>query len=125
MIATVGPGPSGYLRACLLLLLAESPAHGYQLRDRVCELGARPDTAALYRALRALEEDGLVSSWWEPTAAGPARRLYRLTEAGGERLEALAGDVVRHRRCLCAYLRRHQRLPRPLTAEAMLASAAP
>ncbi len=123
MVISAGSGSSGYLRACLLLLLAETPAHGYELRDGVCELGAKPDTAAVYRSLRALERDGIVASWWEPAAAGPARRLYRLTKAGAEYLERLADDIGQHHRCLCAYLRRHERLPRPLSAGAVLASA--
>lgn len=121
MVVSGAPGSSAYLRACILLLLAEAPAHGCELRDEVGELGAKPDTAAVYRTLRALEEDGMAASWSEPAAAGPARR--RLTEAGAEYLEALTGDVVQHHRCLCAYLRRHQRLPRPLAAPAVLSSA--
>ena len=54
----------------------------------------------MYRALRALERDGLVHSAWAPSAAGPDRRIYHLTRAGMEQLHdhvaALAGarDVL-------------------------------
>ena len=74
----------------LLLELRAGPAHGYELLDRLAERleGERVDMGNLYRALRALEEDGLVSSAWDAEAPGPAKRVYRVTQAG----EALLGD---------------------------------
>ena len=84
--------PKNFLRPCLLLLLHESPAHGYELRERLRPLGFnRDDPGRLYRALRTLEEAGLVSSAWQASAGGPDRRTYELTAAGEERLmEAVA-----------------------------------
>jgi PadR family transcriptional regulator PadR len=84
--------PKNFLRPCLLLLLHESPAHGYDLRERLRPLGFnRDDPGRLYRALRTLEEAGLVSSTWQASAGGPDRRTYELTPAGEERLmEAVA-----------------------------------
>ena len=79
--------PKNFLRPCLLLLLHESPAHGYELRERLRPLGFnRDDPGRLYRALRALEESGLVRSAWQSSAGGPDRRTYELTLAGEERL---------------------------------------
>jgi PadR family transcriptional regulator PadR len=68
----------------VLLLLRDRPAHGYELLDQLGELvpGERVDMGNLYRVLRALEEDGLVSSAWDEASPGPAKRVYRLTEAG-------------------------------------------
>ena len=84
--------PKNFLRPCLLLLLHESPAHGYELRERLRPLGFnRDDPGRLYRALRTLEEAGLVRSAWQASAGGPDRRTYELTPAGAERLmEAVA-----------------------------------
>ena len=79
--------PKNFLRPCLLLLLHESPAHGYELRERLRPLGFnRDDPGRLYRALRTLEEAGLVRSAWQASAGGPDRRTYDLTPAGEERL---------------------------------------
>jgi len=79
--------PKNFLRPCLLLLLQESPAHGYELRERLRPLGFnRDDPGRLYRALRALEEAELVRSAWHSSAGGPDRRTYELTSAGEERL---------------------------------------
>ncbi|MDB5114124.1 MAG: PadR family transcriptional regulator, partial [Chloroflexi bacterium] len=65
--ARLGGAPVNFLRPCLLLLLEESPGHGYELRDRLAELGtsAPPDTAIVYRALNAMENEGLISSRWQ------------------------------------------------------------
>ena len=50
----------------LLLLLRERPSHGYDLLERLPELTGeqRVEMGNLYRLLRALEEEGLVSSRW-------------------------------------------------------------
>src|SRR5919198_1277095 len=79
--------PRNFLRPCLLLLLREQPAHGYELLERLRPLGfTRDDPGGLYRALRALERDGLVASEWEVSDLGPDRRTYQLTREGMEEL---------------------------------------
>ncbi len=79
--------PKNFLRPCLLLLLREHPAHGYDLLERLRALGFnRDDPGRLYRALRALEKDNLVRSVWEKSTSGPDRRMYELTRAGMEEL---------------------------------------
>ncbi|MDQ3353502.1 MAG: PadR family transcriptional regulator, partial [Actinomycetota bacterium] len=83
------------VRPCLLLLLAEGPSHGYELLEQVRQAGVRnADAGGLYRSLRSMEQSGLVSSWWEPSQAGPARRSYLLTEEGREVLRGSL-DAVR------------------------------
>jgi poly-beta-hydroxybutyrate-responsive repressor len=100
--------PRNYLRASLLLLIAETPAHGYDLLEQIGNLGLRNvDPGGLYRALRVMEKDGLVESWWEHSSAGPARRSYRLTDEGTEWLHVWAGALSEGRRYLSAYLDRY------------------
>lgn len=106
--------PRGWLRPCLLLQLAERPAHGYDLLEGAGELGLqRLDAAGLYRALRAMEQEGLVRSWWEPSSSGPARRTYTLTEEGRNRLDAWADALAEAERMLGRYRRRHRALGVP------------
>ncbi len=71
------------------------PAHGYELMDALDEGvdGQAPDPGTLYRTLRALEEDGLVRSTWDTGGAGPACRVYELTEQGIEFLHAWAVSI--------------------------------
>jgi poly-beta-hydroxybutyrate-responsive repressor len=86
--------PKNFLRPCLLLLLHESPAHGYELRERLRPLGfSRDDPGRLYRALRTLEDGNLVRSTWHSSTGGPDRRTYELTRAGEERLRDAAAEL--------------------------------
>jgi PadR family transcriptional regulator PadR len=83
--------PKNFLRPCLLLLLREHPAHGYDLLERLRPLGfSREDPGRLYRALRALESEELVRSVWEKSTSGPDRRMYELTRRGMEVLHESA-----------------------------------
>ena len=110
--------PRNYLRACLLLLIGEAPAHGYELLEQIGKLGlGTVDPGGLYRALRVMEQDGIVESWWEHSAAGPARRTYRLTEEGYEWLHAWAGALRESHRYLTSYLGRYDRVADPTRAE--------
>lgn len=83
-IAEAGKGlPRTFQRPCLLIALAEGQSHGYELLDSVRRMGLRSaEAGGLYRCLRSMEDDGLVTSWWEPSQAGPPRRTYVLTDAG-------------------------------------------
>lgn len=80
----------GLVQPRLLLQLARKPAHGYELMEALDEGadGQAPDPGTLYRTLRALEEDELVRSTWDTEGAGPARRVYELTDQGVEFLHA-------------------------------------
>jgi PadR family transcriptional regulator, regulatory protein PadR len=99
--------PRNYVRPCLLLLLAEGPAHGYDLLEQVGQLGLRADAGGLYRTLRAMEQEGLVESWWEQSQAGPARRTYVLTNEGVDWLHAWAGSLRETHRMLGVFLKRY------------------
>jgi PadR family transcriptional regulator PadR len=68
----------------LLSLVAAGPTHGYELLERLPELVGeeRVDVGNVYRALRALEEEGLVASEWRADLPGPAKRTYTLTDEG-------------------------------------------
>ena len=100
--------PKNFLRPALLLLLREHAAHGYELLERLRSLGfERDDPGGLYRALRALESEGLVRSAWEPSETGPARRIYELTRAGMEDLHVTAQALQGTRDVLDAFLSRY------------------
>jgi DNA-binding PadR family transcriptional regulator len=83
-----GPAPSrhSFMRSWTLLLLWLQPAHVYELRARLRDLGL---PAATYRMLQALEREGYLLSHWAPgRGAGPNRRVYSLTPRGVEQLHA-------------------------------------
>jgi PadR family transcriptional regulator PadR len=91
-----------FVEPSLLLLLRERPLHGYELIERLPEVAGegRVDVGNLYRLLRALEAEGLVSSEWSADLPGPAKRTYELTDEGrrlldrwAEALRRAQGDV--------------------------------
>ncbi len=103
--------PKNFLRACLLLLVKEQPSHGYDLLERLSQLGFKgADPGGLYRALRAMEQEGLMRSVWETSEMGPARRTYELTEEGEDWLHAWAGILSETARIVGSYLQRYEQL---------------
>ena len=101
--------PKNFLRPCLLLLLREEPAHGYDLLERVQALGFDgSDPGGLYRALRALEKEKLVRSVWEPSETGPDRRTYEITRAGMEQLHRNAKAVAAGQETVATFLSRYE-----------------
>jgi PadR family transcriptional regulator, regulatory protein PadR len=85
-----------FVEPALLLLLRERPMHGYELIERLPELAgddSRIDVGNLYRVLRALEEDGIVTSEWNADLPGPAKRTYELTPAGLRLLDRWAESL--------------------------------
>lgn len=101
--------PRNFLRACLLLLVAEKASHGYDLMSRLAEMGfSSTDPGGLYRRLRAMEKEGLVNSRWETSTAGPARRTYEVSDEGTEWLHAWAGALSESRRMISIFLDRYQ-----------------
>jgi PadR family transcriptional regulator PadR len=100
-----------FVEPSILLLLREGPKHGYELLDRIPELGAeegRIDLGNLYRVLRALEEDGLVASRWRADLPGPTKRTYRLTDAGEAVLDRWASALRDAQGVIDAFLRRYE-----------------
>ena len=87
----LGPG-RGLVRARLerftepavLLVLRDTPGHGYELLEQLQTLmpNERIDMGNLYRILRSLEREGLVTSTWDEEAPGPAKRVYVITQSG-------------------------------------------
>jgi poly-beta-hydroxybutyrate-responsive repressor len=71
------------LTTTLLAFLRNWNAYGYQLAQQLQEAGLPAfDSGTVYRTLRQLERAGMVSSFWDTSESGPARRMYSLTKAG-------------------------------------------
>lgn len=86
--------PRSWLQPFLLLALEQWQSHGYELIRRMSAFGFETlDRGSVYRTLRQLEKDGLVTSGWDTSKDGPARRLYTLTDAGRLYLEACAASL--------------------------------
>ena len=89
------------LTANLLAMLKGWSAYGYDLVQRLEDAGfGEYNKGTVYRALRHMEAMGLVSSAWDTTSTGPARRMYQLTKAGSIFLENWIQMVDSHRAML-------------------------
>jgi len=96
---------------CLLLLLHRNAAHGYSLLEELKEFGfaeAPIDPSVVYRALRDMEAQGLVTSIWDTTGPGPPRRVYRLTAQGNQRLAWWVADLRETQKALGRFLKAYE-----------------
>lgn len=98
-----------FAEPAVLLLLRERPVHGYELLEQLPELtGERVDMGNLYRFLRVLEAEGIVSSEWDGEAAGPSKRVYRLTDEGRALLDQWASALKDSQTRIARFLARHR-----------------
>ena len=80
---------NGQLDPLILATVAEEPAHGYAILQRLKERSSGAFDLAegtIYPALHRLERDGLLNSTWS-TDSGRRRRVYSLTRSGTSALE--------------------------------------
>ncbi|MEH7177410.1 poly-beta-hydroxybutyrate-responsive repressor [Neobacillus vireti] len=78
----------------ILLLLSRMSLHGYELSQKLQTFGFKTiDQGNLYRLLRQLEKEELVSSEWDTNGSGPAKRRYSVTQAGITYLKGYANQL--------------------------------
>ncbi|MEI6518919.1 MAG: helix-turn-helix transcriptional regulator [bacterium] len=74
------------VQPAILTVLAHESLHGYVLVQRLADMpmfgGQKPDATGVYRFLRQMEERALVTSTWDTSEIGPAKRLYIITKSG-------------------------------------------
>jgi DNA-binding PadR family transcriptional regulator len=94
-----------FTEPAVLLLLREGPAYGYDLLERLPELtGDQPvEMGNLYRLLRALEDEGLVTSEW-----GDGKRTYAISDGGRRLLDEWIEALRRARDRTDAFIRRYE-----------------
>lgn len=78
----------------LLLLLRDRSSYGYELRRELRERALQLDPAVMYRSLREMERDGLITSRWMRSDSGPRRRVYDISAAGRRELTRIADGVL-------------------------------
>ncbi|OGO61975.1 MAG: hypothetical protein A2029_02390 [Chloroflexi bacterium RBG_19FT_COMBO_47_9] len=100
-----------FIQPRMLLKLAKKPAHGYELIELLGqESGSPPDPGNFYRLLRSMEEEELVRSNWETQNAGPARRVYELTDLGVDFLHTWAAVIQQTQKSLDRFLSEYKTL---------------
>lgn len=96
------------LRPGVMAFLAQGEAHGYQIARRLSGMrmfaGREPDHPGIYRALKEMADEGLVTSSWETGEAGRAKKVFTLTEAGAECLETWLSTLCDYRNAVSELL---------------------
>jgi len=85
----------------ILSLIGEAPRHGYEIEQIIEARGMREWTeigfSSIYYLLKKLEKADLVESELIPVSGrGKARRVYQITESGGEVLLASTVETLSH-----------------------------
>ena len=105
-----GGRKSRFLIPALLLLLSEKSSHGYELTERYAELGfteANFDPGAIYRTLKILEAEKLITSKWDTEEIGPAKKIYTITSEGKEMLSIWSGDILKRKKIFEGFIKRY------------------
>ena len=79
--------PERYIQPSILVGLSLKSSYGYELIQNIQSFGfveGQAPPGMIYRHLRQMEEEGLVSSEWKTEGAGPAKRVYHITPEGKE-----------------------------------------
>jgi PadR family transcriptional regulator PadR len=83
----------GVLDICLLASIVEEPAYGYALFQKLEAKGlAVPNESSVYLVLKRLEQRGRIVGELVASDSGPARKVYRATDAGKDVLMAWTAD---------------------------------
>jgi PadR family transcriptional regulator, regulatory protein PadR len=79
----------GVLDLCLLAVVAEEPAYGYEMTKRLRARGLSiVGEGSIYPLLGRLERDGLVETYRAASDGGPPRKYYRMSRKGRRALAA-------------------------------------
>jgi PadR family transcriptional regulator, regulatory protein PadR len=98
---TIDVRPRNWLTSVALAVLREESSHGYELMERLTELGFEAiNPGTLYRALRKIENEGLCESEWHTSNSGPACRVYSITRAGEAYLGSWIEETKKYQRIL-------------------------
>jgi DNA-binding PadR family transcriptional regulator len=85
------------MRHAVLALLADEPAHGYEIKraleERFGAIVAPINAGQVYTTLQRLQRDELVTDDAVAQSGRPDKRVYRLTEAGRRALEEWVGTA--------------------------------
>jgi PadR family transcriptional regulator PadR len=105
--------PRNWLVPVMLLSLREWNSYGYELMERVAAFGFESmNPGTMYRTLRHMEENGTVKSQWETSGAGPARRMYSITDAGEAYLALWATSLKQYQQTMDAFFKLYMHTPR-------------
>ena len=95
----------GVLDLCLLAVMDEGPAYGYEMTKRLRARGLSiVGEGSIYPLLARLEREGLVETYRAASNGGPPRKYYRPSREGRRALAAGVAEWRAVRKALDAVL---------------------
>jgi PadR family transcriptional regulator PadR len=83
----------GVLDACVMAVVEAEPVYGYELSEKLRQIGLpNISDGTIYPVLLRLQKNGYIRGEMKPSASGPDRKYYFLTDSGKEELEGIAGE---------------------------------
>ena len=89
---------------CVLALLRDHESYAFEIVRILEARGLIASEGTIYPLLARLRREGLVSTAWQESNAGPPRRYYRLTAQGRAGLDAFMAEWTRFRSAVDATL---------------------
>jgi len=97
----------GVLEHCVLALVGREETYAFDIVKRLSEAGGLVTSeGTIYPLLSRLRRDGLVTTTWRESTAGPPRRYYRITPDGRQAIGTFAAEWARFRDAVDALLAR-------------------
>ncbi|MCP4716519.1 MAG: PadR family transcriptional regulator [Deltaproteobacteria bacterium] len=87
----------GFLQFTVLSLINKSPKYAYEIKEEIYQVTSGAfdiDRNNLYKKLRTLEAEGILSSTEEPSDQGANRKYYSLTSFGRRFLKEISELLV-------------------------------
>ncbi|OPL07977.1 MAG: hypothetical protein AVO33_02550 [delta proteobacterium ML8_F1] len=106
-----------FLEVAILVVLFDKENYGYGISETLKEMGYEEEsfnTSTLYRSLRRMEQQGLVTSDWRESHQGPRKRVYSIAEAGRVELENWIQVLKRRRNMIDGVIHRFDGLARSM-----------
>ena len=97
----------GVLEHCVLALVYAKESYAFDIVRVLADAGGLVTSeGTMYPLLARLRRDGLVTTTWRESEAGPPRRYYRITPDGRRALDGFTRDWARFRDAVDALLSR-------------------
>lgn len=83
----------GVLDMCLMSIIEEEASYGYEMVNKLKERGLHlTSEGSIYPLLSRLQKQGLIEGYLVQSSEGPARKYYRMSQAGRETLAQWQDD---------------------------------
>lgn len=83
----------GVLDACVMAVVEGEPVYGYELSEKLQKIGLpNISDGTIYPVLLRLQKNGFIRGETRPSATGPKRKYYFLTDSGKEELDQIANE---------------------------------